>query len=95
MTFLRKSGGEVEAAKGESEARLDERVTRTASILGPVVKTVVRSEEEDGVPFMTVRPGASGMEEGLRASAVTVWSSGVRVSERGFLGCFYLCVWGG
>lgn len=95
MTFLRKSGGEVDAAKGESDARLEARVTRTASILGPLVKTVVRSEEEDGVPFMIVRPGASGMEEGLRASAVTVWSGGVGVSEWGFLLGFYVCAWGG
>lgn len=72
MVFWRKFGGEVEAAKGLSDARLDESVTSTASILGPLVKAAARSSEDDGVPFMIVRPGVAGMEEGLRASAVTV-----------------------
>lgn len=80
-TFLRKLGGEVDAAKGLSDARLDERVTRTASTLGPLVKAVLRSAADVGVPLMMVRPGAEGMEEGLRARAVTVWSVGERVSE--------------
>lgn len=83
-TSLRKFGGEVEAAKGESEAREEESVTRMQAGLAPLVMAVLRSSRLSGDPLMMVTPSVAVMEEGLRTRTVAVWSVGRRLA-RGFV----------